>query len=422
MEQMVDGSGSMRVCVDLLAKPNERARRDVETDPRLAGALLHVDEVTLPLRELLQQRSSVLVVHVDDELLDGLELLAGFGRGVDDARRRDGELESLSAHVLDEDAELQGAPAGHLEHLLHGRHAEGDVVLYLQLETVLDLHCGELRSFLARERRVVDTEGHLQNRRVDRVRRQGLLHCQRAQSVGDTSVGHASDAKDVASASLLEDNVLETVLAEYLQHGQFLHLLSIASETLHLVAWCDGAAVCPAPEDLAEVLVVGEVRHQHREWCVGVAPCSRRGACKDGLEERDHVAAALLGVFIDPAVPRGCVERGVAELLVVGIELAEEVKDLGLHLLCSRRFAVHLIQHNDGLQALAEGLRENELRLCHRALGGIDEQDHCVNQRQDPLHLAAKVAVSRRVHDVHQMATVLDSGGLGHDCDATLLL
>ncbi len=50
----------------------------------------------------------MLLVHIDDDFLDGLKPRAGFRVGlVHDARARHGKLEAFPAHGLDQDAELQ---------------------------------------------------------------------------------------------------------------------------------------------------------------------------------------------------------------------------------------------------------------------------------------------------------------------------
>ena len=69
-----------------------------------------------------------------------------------------------------------------------------------------------------------------------------------------------------------------------------------------------------------------------------------------------------------------------------------------------------------------ERLLQDEPRLRQRPLGGVHEEEHALDHRQDPLDLRAEVAVARRVHDVDDGVAVLDRRVLGEDRDAALLL
>ena len=53
-----------------------------------------------------------------------------------------------------------------------------------------------------------------------------------------------------------------------------------------------------------------------------------------------------------------------------------------------------------GSQAELQRLAEHELGLRHGAFGGVDQQHHAVDHRQDALDLAAEVGVAGRVDDV----------------------
>ena len=69
-----------------------------------------------------------------------------------------------------------------------------------------------------------------------------------------------------------------------------------------------------------------------------------------------------------------------------------------------------------------ERLLEHEARLRLRALRSVHHQQHAVHHAEHTLDLATEVRVTRRVDDVDLDVIVLDSGVLGEDGDATLLL
>src|SRR3546814_9649090 len=81
----------------------------------------------------------MLVVDVDDDRLVGL--LAAIGAvAEEDAGAADRQLEALSAHRLDKDAQLKLAAAGDLEAVIivRGGDADGDIALGLALQPVAD--------------------------------------------------------------------------------------------------------------------------------------------------------------------------------------------------------------------------------------------------------------------------------------------
>ena len=65
---------------------------------------------------------------------------------------------------------------------------------------------------------------------------------------------------------------------------------------------------------------------------------------------------------------------------------------------------------------------ENEARLRHGALEGIDQQQDTVGHLEHALDLATEVGVARRVDDVDLHVLVADGDILGEDGDAALAL
>ena len=84
--------------------------------------------------------------------------------------------------------------------------------------------------------------------------------------------------------------------------------------------------------------------------------------------------------------------------------------------------AVDLVDQHDRPQAQAQRLAEHELGLRQRAFGGVDQQDHTVDHRQDPFDLAAEVGMARRIDDVDARALPHDRGRLGKNGDSALTL
>src|SRR3546814_17611216 len=62
--------------------------------------------------------------------------------------------------------------------------------------------------------------------------------------------------------------------------------------------------------------------------------------------------------------------------------------------------SIDLVDDDDRLEPERERLAGDELGLRHRALGGVDEQDHAIDHRQDAFHIAAEIGVAGGVDDV----------------------
>jgi hypothetical protein len=186
-------------------------------------------------------------------------------------------------------------------------------------------------------------------------------------------------------------------------------------------------ALDAAGEDAAEEGVAVEQRGDHREVAGGIR--RRLGhVADDDLEQLDQVAFALVRIGAGVTGAARGVEAREVELLVARVERDEQVEHLVEHFVGAGVGPVDLVDHDDGLEAEAERLAGDELGLRHRALGRVDQQDHAVDHRKDPLDLGAEVGVAGGVDDVdaemlgRARRRPLDAGRLGEDGDPALLL
>ena len=109
-------------------------------------------------------------------------------------------------------------------------------------------------------------------------------------------------------------------------------------------------------------------------------------------------------------------------MVLGGVEIDEEIVDFVQDLLGPRVTAVDLVDHHDGRQFRLQRLAQDIASLRQGALTRIDQQQHTVHQLQGALHLAAKIAVAGRVHNVDARAVIGDGGVLGQDRDAAFAL
>ena len=148
----------------------------------------------------------------------------------DDLGPRNGQLEALAAHVLDQNRELQFAAAGDVEGIRFSRrrHLDGDVALGLLQQPVADDAALHLVAFLTGERAVVDAEGHRQRRRIDRLRGQRRFDRRIAQRVGDGRLAHAGEGHDLSGLGLFDRNALQAAEGQHLRHAEIFDELAVA--------------------------------------------------------------------------------------------------------------------------------------------------------------------------------------------------
>jgi hypothetical protein len=164
MEQAVHHGRAAGVGHQLALVADEPAGRRVEDKPHAAAARRsHLDHLGLSLRQLVDDDAGMLLVDVDDDLLDRLEQRSGgLVLAHDNLRARHAELESLAAHGLDQDGELQLAAAGNDAGVGARRRLdlERDVAFGLAQEPLANHPALDLVAFGSGERRVVDQKGH----------------------------------------------------------------------------------------------------------------------------------------------------------------------------------------------------------------------------------------------------------------------
>ena len=417
------GAGGDRAELGLEA--DQPARRDHEVDAHAALAVgFHVDELATTLAEALHHAALILFFEIDDERLERLHLLAVYVLD-DDLGTRHREFVAFASHRFDQDRQVQFATARYLElvGVVGLLDLQRHVVLGLADQTIAQLARGqELAAaaiLLARERRIVDLEGHADRRFVDGEHGQLLGRIDCADRFGNAEVADAGHRDDVAGLRLFDFATLKAHEAEHLQHLA-LARLAFAVEDGHGLVGLDLAALDAANADDADVVAVVERCHAHLERAVHVHR-RRRDVLDDRVEQRVHVALAHVGRQARIAMQRRGVDDREVELLLGRAEAIEQVEGLVHDPVRARTGTVHLVHHDDRLEAHRERFLGHEARLRHRAVHRIDQDQHRVDHRQHALDFAAEVRMSRRVDDVDAVVLPADCGVLGKDRDATFL-
>ena len=406
------------------ARTDEPARGDEELELGRAAQRLHVSELSAPATEVLDDLARVVAGDLDRGALDGLAVpavdLLDQHVGLADA-----ELVPLAAHVLDQHAEVHDAAPLDLEGLRRaGRgQLQGDVPQAGLLEPRQQVPAGHVATLLARERGVVDLEDHRDGRLVDADRRQRLGVLEVGQRVTHGQVLDAGDDRDVAGRDLLGRHALESLVAEERLDGDGERALALRVAQRHAHPDAEHAAVDASRAQPSDEVVVVDRRGLEAHRSVEVRRRSGDLA-QDQLEQLEQVAAALRthGLARRPAVAPRTVEHRELELLVVRAELDEQVEHLVEDLLGPRVRSVDLVDHDQRREPGLERLAQDEARLRHRTLVGVDEQEHRVGHGERALDLPAEVRVAGGVDDVDPRVLELDRGVLGQDRDAALAL
>ena len=130
----------------------------------------------------------------------------------------------------------------------------------------------------------------------------------------------------------------------------------------------------------------------------------------------------MLGVERRPAVAAGAVGDGEVELVVAGPSSTNRSKTSSRTSAARWSGRSTLLIITRARRPALEGLAQDEARLRHRALVGVDEQQDRVRHGERALDLAAEVGVAGGVDDVDARAAVLDGRVLGQDRDPALAL
>ena len=371
--------------------------------------------------ELFHDRALVYFLDVQGQ---GFPRLAHFAVDgfLDDLGARNGELEALAPHVLDEDGKVQLAAPGDPEFVLLAGwlDAQRDVVEEFPLEAIAQVAAGHVLAFASGEGRIVDLEGHGDGRLVDDQRRQRLDRLGIAERIGDMQLVEAGKGDDLTGRGLFPFDLLEAVKAEYLRHPA-VPRGAVGADHRHGGVASDPAALHPADADHADV--AGIVEGAHLKWQRPLrVDLGRRHMIDDGLEQRFHVGPGRRRITGCPALDGGCVDHGEVQLRVGRPQAVEQVEGLIHRPLGPGARAVHLVDDDDRAQPPGQCLGGDETGLRHGAFHGVDQQEHGIDHREDALDLAPEVGMPRCVDDIDAPVPPIEGGVLGEDRNAALAL
>src|SRR6185312_1246840 len=199
VENMAHETGAASECHELALESDEASSGYPIFQAGPAVADRHVAELRAASSQRLHDGTLVPLVNVDGESLVRLMNLA-----IDELRQNlrpgNGELVALSAHVLDENGQVQLTAAGdaHDIGLVRVLDTQRHVALELPLQTLAQLAAGHVFAFATCQGRGVDLEVHGQRRLVDANRGQTLRGFRIAHRQADIHVLDTGDRNDIA--------------------------------------------------------------------------------------------------------------------------------------------------------------------------------------------------------------------------------
>src|SRR5262249_45285103 len=355
---------------------------------------------------------------LDHQILNRFVRLAVDLAG-DDARLAYRQLEALAAHVLQQYRQVQEAATRDMKlvaFLLVGPHPQGDVGLQLLHQPVAELTAGDVGAVLAGEGRVVDAEDHLQRRLVHPDRRQRHRVVEIGDGVANIDLVQADHGADVARVDLRRLGAGKPVKGVELLDGA-VDALAVVLEQGDALGLADLARDDTADGNAADIVAVVQRDDQHLQRPVRL-DLWRRNVFQNGVVERVNILRRDGQVGGGDAVAAGGVDGREVEGGVVGVQFDEQVEDPVEDLQRPGVGPVDLVDDDDGPQLAGERLAQDEARLRHDALSGIDQQQRAIGHFQDPFDLAAEVGVAGGVDDVDFRAAQLQGDVLGEDGDA----
>ena len=156
------------------------------------------------------------------------------------------------------------------------------------------------------------------------------------------------------------------------------------------------------------ILIGFQCRDHHLQGTFLVA--LRRGnLLHDGLHERLEVIRIILHVIFGNAVPCRRIDDGELELVIIRIQLDEELQDFVIDVIHPLVRPVNLVDDDNGLEFLLQGLAQDVFCLGHGPFKGIHQKKHAVHHIEDALHLPAEIRMARRIDNI-DFRSIIENG------------
>ena len=267
----------------------------------------HRFHAALALGHELSDRSQVFLGNVDSHTFHRFRAHAVNGLG-DDLRLTNGQLETFTAHLFDEDRQSKLATPLDFPGIgaLGGKYAQRNVTDEFAIKAVLYLACGHLCALDATGHgRGVNSDSHGDCGIVNGDQRQGTRVIEIDQRLTDRDVFDTCDCNDIAGFGTFGRDSLEAFGSEQFGDANGLNASIVASKS-HSFALAQGSVVDTQQGESSQEWGGVQVRHVSLKGCAFFV-LGTGDAVKNRFEERLEVLGGDIAIT-------GVGERGLSGL------------------------------------------------------------------------------------------------------------
>ena len=287
----------------------------------------HIGQFATAAAEFFHHRALVVVRYVHGEVFVRLAFLA-VDFTVHHAWFAHSQFIAFTAHVFQQNRQVQLAAAGHAEHVGIFRvfHAQGDVGEQFALQAVADLAAGHKLAFGAGQRAGVHHKVHGQGGFVHTQHRHAHRVVFVANGYADTDFVNTGNNHDVARFGFVLRHALQAFEAQKLVDAAGGDLLVVVHHR-HLHARFDTAVQNAADTQAAGIVVVVQLRNLQLQRCVCIAAGWWR-VFQNGFEQHAHIGFRAVFFQTRKAAQTGSIHNREIQLLVGRAQCVKQFEGL----------------------------------------------------------------------------------------------
>ena len=287
-------------------------------------------------------------------------------------------------------------------------HPERDIRIELSIEAIPQVTARDELAFLPRKGRIIHNEIHGDRRLGNLLELNGLRCFRRAERVSDLKIRNAGDGNNRADSRFFDLHFIQTL--EFIKLADFglyhaIRLMMIDNH--HFIIHAKRSVIDLSDADPADILIIINCRDQHLRRCIRISD-GRRNVIDDRVQQRFQILPLFIRIHGRDARSGRGKNKGAVELLVIGAQIHQQLQHLINHFLRSGFRPVNLIDTNNHGMMQFHCLPQHKLRLRHRPLEGIYDQNDTIDHLEYTFHLTAKIGVPGRIDDVDFHILIID--------------
>ena len=209
----------------------------------------------------------------------------------------------------------------------------------------------------------------------------------------------ACKCKDIPGIGRVYRLAIQPVERKQFGSLSFLFLFAFSVKQNDLLIGLNRALLYTADRDTSHIVVPIHAAHQHFERCFCIL-LGWRNMIHNQIEERRQILSFLFQILFCDSIDTYSIQNREVQLFIIGIERYKQIKNHVQNLIRPCILAVNFIDENDGPVSQSQRFSKYKLGLWKRAFCSVHQQNHPVYHFQNPFHLASKISVTRRVHNI----------------------